>query len=86
MCTARILAAYADSITLAVSGHVGVDTLTEIERLIGTDTEKEVVLDLSEVTLLDRDAAAFLFEEHNRGVKLVNCPPYLKDWILGTRK
>ena len=82
---ATILAAHADSITLGLSGHVSLQTLTEIERLVA-GAHKQVVLDLSEVTLLDRDAAVFFGEELSRGVELVNCPPYIKDWISGTRK
>jgi anti-anti-sigma regulatory factor len=82
---ATILAAHADSITLGLSGHVSLETLSEIERLVAGG-HKQVVLDLSEVTLLDRDAAVFFGEELSRGVELVNCPPYIKDWISGTRK
>ncbi len=85
MFAATILATHADSITLGVSGHISLETLAEIERLIA-GARKQVLLDLSEVTLLDRDAAAFLGDELGPAVELVNCPPYLKDWISGTRK
>jgi hypothetical protein len=79
MFAARVLAAHDDSITLGVAGHVSLDTLPEIRRLM--DRGKQVVLDLSEVTLLDREAAIFFGEERSRGVEVVNCPPYITDWI-----
>jgi hypothetical protein len=81
MFTARVLEAHADSITLGVGGHVSLETLPEIKRLI--DAQKRVILDLSEVTLLDRAAAVFFGEELSRGVAVVNCPPYITDWIPG---
>jgi len=86
MPAARVLTTEQDSLTLAVSGHVSLETTAEIERLIAKTPHKQIVLDLSEVTLLDRDAAIFLGEELTRGVELINCPPYLIDWISGTRK
>lgn len=58
MFATTVLAAQADSITLGVAGHVSLDALPEIERQIAR--RKHVVLDLSEVTLLDPAAAMFL--------------------------
>jgi len=83
MFAARVLSCHEDSITLGVAGHVSLAALAEIKRLI--DRRKQVVLDLSEVTLLDREAALFFGEELRRGVEVVNCPPYITDWIPGKR-
>jgi hypothetical protein len=41
-----------------------------------------IILDLSEVTLLDRAAAQFLTDQFRRGVRLVHCPVYIRHWIL----
>jgi hypothetical protein len=84
MFAATILDAHADSITLGVAGHVNLDALPEIERLI--ESRKHVVLDLSEVTLLDHAAATFFGEKLSNGVEVVNCPPYITDWIPGNRR
>jgi anti-anti-sigma regulatory factor len=79
MFAARVLAMQDDSITLGVAGHVSLDRLPEIERLI--DRRKQVVLDLSEVTLLDQAAAMFFGEKLGGGAEVVNCPRYIEDWI-----
>ncbi len=74
---------HSNLLTLAVAGKVNADSLSEIGRFIdaGQRNRQQVVLDLSEVTLLDRAAARFFGETLKRGVELVNCPPYIKRWI-----
>jgi ABC-type transporter Mla MlaB component len=70
-----------DRLTLALSGSVSADVLPEIDRLIRT-RQGRVSLDLSEVTLIDRVSARFFASQMERGVELVDCPSYLKRWIL----
>ncbi len=41
----------------------------------------QVVLDMGEVTLMDRAAVRFFARQLRRGVELVNCPGYIKHWI-----
>lgn len=74
----------AGCITLALAGNVSVDVLPEIDRSIddGKKTQGRVLLDLSEVTLIDRMAARFFAGHLRAGVELVNCPLYLEPWIL----
>jgi|UPI00037CD0EE anti-anti-sigma regulatory factor len=74
----------ADCVTLALAGSVNAEVLSEIERLIdnGRRMQGHVVLDLSEVTLMDRTAARFFAGRLQEGVELVNCPLYLEPWIL----
>ncbi len=69
-----------DQLTLALTGSISADVLPEIDRLI-TVKQGRVILDLSEVTLMDRVAARFLALQIERGVELVDCPGYLKHWI-----
>jgi len=40
-----------------------------------------LVLDLNEVTLAGRETVRFLARREAGGVKLENCPPYIRDWI-----
>ena len=83
MCTMTVVQSAANSVTLAVAGKVNAGALSEIGRLIadGRQNHKHVVLDLSEVTLLDRAAARFFGETLKQGVSLVNCPLYIQHWI-----
>jgi hypothetical protein len=83
MCTKTVSSSQSNSMTLAVAGKVNADSIAEIGRFIekGRRNRKQVVLDLSEVTLLDRAAARFFGETVKRGVEVVNCPLYIKHWI-----
>ena len=83
MCTTTVSSSQSNSLTLAVAGKVNADSLAEIGRFIesGRRNRQQVVLDLSEVTLLDRAAARFFEETLKRGVEVVNCPTYIKHWI-----
>jgi hypothetical protein len=40
-----------------------------------------VVIDLSEVTLIDRPALEFLATQNGAGVEIVNCPVYIEPWL-----
>jgi ABC-type transporter Mla MlaB component len=73
-----------DSVTLALTGNVSEDVLPEIDRWIdsGRRTNAKVALDLSEVTLIDRVSARFFAEQVQRGIEIVDCPSYLRPWIL----
>jgi anti-anti-sigma regulatory factor len=69
--------------TLALAGNVGAEAVPEIDRLI-KDVRQEhgkVVLDMGEVTLMDRVAVRFFARQQKRGVALVNCPGYIAHWI-----
>jgi anti-anti-sigma regulatory factor len=72
------------ALTLAIAGSLNEAALGEIALLIdhGRRDHGRIILDLSEVTLLDRAAAQFLNDQFRSGVGLVNCPVYLRRWIL----
>ena len=84
MSTVGVLSQRAGRVTLALKGSLYAEMLPEINRAIGKSqaVEKQVNLDLSEVRLLDREAACFLAAQRRRGIELVNCPLYLTLWIL----
>ena len=69
--------------TLALSGSIDADSVPEIDRLIKDvrHAHGDVVLDMGEVTLMDRAAARFFARQQKRGVSLVNCPGYISHWI-----
>ncbi|MFZ0590158.1 MAG: hypothetical protein WAM39_06730 [Bryobacteraceae bacterium] len=72
------------SVTLALAGSVSEDVLPEICHLIGRGQQNKmrIMLDLSEVTLIDRGSARFFAEQMEEGIELVDCPSYLQRWIL----
>ena len=69
--------------TLALAGSVSADAVPEIDRLIKDvrHGRSQVVLDMGEVTLMDRVAVRFFARQQKRGVALVNCPGYIAHWI-----
>jgi anti-anti-sigma regulatory factor len=83
MCILTPQTGMAGTTILALAGTVGTDSLAEIDRFIrnGRKARSQVVLDLSDVTLLDRAAALFFARQRQRGVELVNCPSYIEPWI-----
>ncbi|HWY70098.1 MAG TPA: hypothetical protein VNX88_15620 [Terriglobales bacterium] len=40
-----------------------------------------IVLDLKDVSLVDRDVLRFLVSCEADGVRLENCAPYIREWI-----
>ncbi len=44
-----------------------------------------VVLDLNEVTLVDVGIVRFLIACEDEGIELLNCAPYIRNWISGER-
>jgi hypothetical protein len=83
MYTTTVSSTQSDSLILAIGGNVGQEALPEIALLIdhGRRDHEKVILDLSEVTLIDPAAAQFFADQFRGGVRLVNCPVYIRRWI-----
>jgi hypothetical protein len=45
------------------------------------ESESKIVLDLEELNLVDVEAVRFLGMCEAQGVTLLNCSPYIRDWI-----
>jgi len=69
--------------TLALAGKCNGTSLGELRRAIerARRSHKRVVIDLSEVTLLDRPSLQFLAAQTREDVQLTNCPEYIQPWI-----
>jgi anti-anti-sigma regulatory factor len=65
---------------LRLVGRINTQHLEELRKLIA-DAEPRVKLDLSEVTLVDVDVIRFLGNQERRGIQLVNCSRYVREWI-----
>ena len=58
------------------------EAIGEVERLFDLQTDsRDIVLDLKDVSLVDRDVMSFLARCEADGVSLENCPPYIREWI-----
>ena len=70
--------------TLRLSGRIQSDCIPSIRSAMnGGCTHK--ILDLTEVTLVDIAVVRFLVTCENEGVELVQCPPYVREWIARER-
>ena len=71
------------SITLLLNGRFSEDALPELEQSIADarGARQRVVIDLSEVTLVDRKTVQYFSEQAVSDIKLINCPVYLLRWI-----
>ena len=70
------------SVVLTVIGRVKAAELTELQKLLkGEARDHNVALDLKDVKLVDRDVVVFLASCDATGVKLANCPRYIREWI-----
>ena len=71
-----------DLIVLRLSGRIEGEQLNEVKELFtSADDSKNLVFDLEETKLVDREAVAFLIRCQAQGAKLRNCPAYIKEWI-----
>ena len=70
---------------LRLSGRIQSANVEEIREQLKNGHAETIVLDLEEVTLVDVDVVRFLGVREAEGVELVNCSPYIRDWIFRER-
>jgi hypothetical protein len=67
---------------LALSGRFEAEHIEELEGLFKAQNgAPAIVLDLKEIRLADRGAVKFLARCEAGGVRLENCPAYIREWI-----
>jgi hypothetical protein len=82
----RIAREHAERVTrLLLSGRIQSDGIDCIRSAIGDGGECKI-LDLSEVTLVDIAVVRFLIGLEDEGIELVQCPPYVREWIIRERR
>ena len=54
----------------------------DLRRSLGDQGSDSVVLDLSEVTLVDLDVVRFLVQCETEGIRLARCPAYVQEWMV----
>ncbi len=70
-------------VRLALSGVADAASLVELGRLTGEAEAagSRVVVDLSGVRLVEREAVRFFSRGPGRRVRLTGCPAYLREWL-----
>jgi hypothetical protein len=69
---------------LRLSGRIQSEDLASI-RLAMNDATMAKMLDLSDVNLVDIAVVRFLICCEDEGVELVECPPYVREWMTRER-
>jgi anti-anti-sigma regulatory factor len=59
--------------------------VVRLQESLADETDSRVILDLKDVTLVDRAAVQFLADVETAGVRIVNCPGYVRSWIAAER-
>jgi anti-anti-sigma regulatory factor len=70
-----------DASVFVLSGVLDIEHATRLQELLATASDGRIVLDLKDVTLVDRAAVQFLARVESAGTELVNCPEYVRSWI-----
>jgi len=68
---------------LRLSGRIQSEQLEQLKSQM--EGIPEVVLDLNDVKLVDRDVVRFLRVCELNGTELRHCCPYIREWILKER-
>ena len=63
-----------------LSGRMEAEQVGELKELLDRDY-RNIILDLRDLRLADRDAVRFLRGCEADGVKLENCPAYVREWM-----
>ena len=70
---------------IKLMGRIRAEHLDELKAQISVSVSK-IVLELGEVSLVDSDAVRFLGNCESEGIQLLNCSPYIREWIVRERE
>jgi hypothetical protein len=58
------------------------ENIPELETLLNAEASgRHVLLDLSDLTLVDQGVVSFLKRSEAGGIELKNCPAYVREWM-----
>lgn len=70
-----------------LSGRMDAENIGELEAPLSAESsDRIIVLDLKDLTLVDQDAVTFLRRCEAVGIQFKNCPPYIREWIDGEQQ
>ncbi len=67
---------------LTLSGRIDSEHLGELTRILEIQGDhRNIIMNLQQIKLADRDAVRFLARCGADGIKLENCPAYIREWM-----
>ena len=73
------------STTIKLIGRIETEHLSELRALLDR-ADGSIVLDLSEVSLVNLDVVRFLSRRETQGIQLLNCSAFIRKWINRERR
>jgi anti-anti-sigma regulatory factor len=71
-------------VVFSLSGRIDKENIAELQELVGAEgKDRRIILDLKNMTLTGQDGITFLAQCETAGIALVNCDPYVREWITG---
>jgi anti-anti-sigma regulatory factor len=71
--------------TIRLIGHFQLEHIEELQKQL-EENGSQFVLDLTELTLVDLDVIRFLGTCEAGGTEVINCTPYIREWINQERE
>ena len=71
--------------TIRLTGRMQAEHVLTLQTVI-KESAPRIVLDLEELTLVDVEAVRFLGGCRRNGMALLNCSPYIREWIAKEQK
>jgi hypothetical protein len=73
-------------VLFTLSGRIEAEDVSELRRLFELEGPgRHLAMDLSDVTIVDRDGVRFLARCEAESITLENCPKYIREWIKRER-
>jgi hypothetical protein len=65
-----------------LSGRIEKPAIAELKRLFELQTDRrDIILDLKDVSVVDREVMRFFISCEADGVQLEHCTPYIREWM-----
>ena len=78
----RITRAANGEVVFKLSGRIEAENIAELEVLFsGEANGRRILLDLSDLTLVDHDVVSFFKRSEAGGIEFKNCPAYVREWM-----
>ena len=66
--------------------HFDAEHAARLQEFVANEVSGHIVLDLKEVTLVGQAAVRFLARVEAEGIRIMNCPGYVRSWIAAERE
>jgi len=69
-------------LVLTLSGRIEAEHIGELTRIIELQADRgNIIMNLQQIRLADRDAVRFLARCEADGIRLKDCPAYIREWM-----